>query len=210
MSTPAPAGLRAAAGPHGRPAAKLPIRRPPSRPSWHRSDHGFSRYPQDPDRPLQGLVAARRRRQGSQTFDTRDQARDFKHHLLARLARGNWVDPRLGKQQFETWAREWWDSWSADPDHSPRTLQAAEARLRRHLLPTLGKRQLRAITVSVVRQWQNDLRGKVGYDTVMACRSLLYRILQAAEDDRRIEANPVRKVPAPKPPVDPGVLLGRR
>jgi integrase len=33
--------------------------------------------------------------------------------------------------------------------------------------------------------------------------------LQAAEDDRRIEANPVRKVPAPKPPVDPAALLGR-
>ena len=136
-------------------------------------------------------------------------ARDFKHDLLARLARGSWVDPRLGRQTFETWAREWWEGWSANPDHSPRTLQAAEARLRRHLLPNLGHRQLRAITVSVVRQWQNELRGRVGYDTVMACRSLLYRILQAAEDDRRIEANPVRKVRAPKPPVDPAALLGR-
>jgi hypothetical protein len=46
--------------------------------------------------------------QGSQTFSTRDGARDFKHDLLARLARGTWVDPRLGKQTFETWAREWW------------------------------------------------------------------------------------------------------
>jgi integrase len=147
--------------------------------------------------------------QGSQTFDTRDAARDFKHDLLARLARGSWVDPRLGKQTFETWAREWWEGWSANPDHSPRTLQAAEARLRRHLLPNLGRRQLRAITVSVVREWQNELRGRVGYDTVMACRSLLYRILQAAEDDRRIEANPVRKVPAPKSPVDPAALLSR-
>ena len=27
--------------------------------------------------------------QGSQTFDTRDAARDFKHDLLARLARGS-------------------------------------------------------------------------------------------------------------------------
>src|SRR5512132_1573583 len=43
----------------------------------------------------------------------------------------------------------------------------------------------------------------------MACRSLLYRILQAAEDDRRIEANPVRKLAAPKRPVDPAALLGR-
>jgi integrase len=123
--------------------------------------------------------------------------------------RGVWVDPRLGKQTFQTWAREWWDGWSADPDHSPRTLQAAEARLRRHLLPALGQRQLRAISVSVVRGWQNELRAVVGYDTVMACRSLLYRILQAAEDDRRIEANPVRKLPPPKPPVDPAALLGR-
>jgi integrase len=147
--------------------------------------------------------------QGSQTFPTRDQARDFKHDLLARVARGTWVDPHLGKQTFESWAREWWDGWSADPDHSPRTLQAAESRLRLHLLPHLGQRQLRAITIAVVRRWQNELRGKVGYDTVMACRSLLIRILQAAEDDRRIAANPVRKVPAPKPLVDPAARLGR-
>jgi integrase len=43
----------------------------------------------------------------------------------------------------------------------------------------------------------------------MACRSLLIRIFQDAEDDRRIPANPVPKVPAPKPPVDPDVRLGR-
>jgi integrase len=146
--------------------------------------------------------------QGSQTFDTRDQARDFKHDLLARLARGSWVDPRLGKQTFETWAREWWELWSADPDRSPATLQATEGRLRRYLLPFFDERQLRAITVSVVRRWQNELRSQVGHDTVMACRSLLNRILQAAEDDRRIDANPVRKVPAPKPPVDADVRLG--
>ena len=97
--------------------------------------------------------------QGSQTFDTRDQARDFKHDLLARLARGSWVDPRLGKQTFETWAREWWEVWSADPDRSPATLQATEGRLRRYVLPFFGQRQLRAITVSVVRRWQNELRG---------------------------------------------------
>jgi integrase len=147
--------------------------------------------------------------QGSQTFDTRDQARDFKHDLLARLARGAWVDPRLGKQSFEVWAREWWEVWSADPDRSPATLQATEGRLRRYLLPLFGQRQLRAITVTVVRRWQNELRGQVGHDTVMACRSLLNRILQAAEDDRRIDVNPVRKVPAPKPPVDANARLGR-
>ena len=43
----------------------------------------------------------------------------------------------------------------------------------------------------------------------MACRSLLYSILQTAEDDRRIERNPVTKVRAPKRPDDPELLLGR-
>jgi Phage integrase, N-terminal SAM-like domain len=147
--------------------------------------------------------------QGSQTFSARDTARDFKNDLLARLARGAWVDPRLGKQSFETWAREWWEVWSADPDRSPATLQATEGRLRRYLMPVFGQRQLRAITVTVVRRWQNELRGEIGHDTVMACRSLLHRILQAAEDDRRIDANPVRKVPAPRPPVDADARLGR-
>jgi integrase len=147
--------------------------------------------------------------QGSQTFSARDAARDFKNELLARLARGTWVDPRLGKQPFETWAREWWEVWSADPDRSPATLQATEGRLRRYLLPFFGQRQLRSITVSVVRRWQNELRGQVGHDTVLACRSLLNRILQVAEDDRRIDANPIRKVPAPRPPVDADARLGR-
>jgi integrase len=146
--------------------------------------------------------------QGSQTFATREQARDFKHDLLARLARGAWVDPRLGKQTFEAWAREWWELWSADPDRSPTTLQATDARLRRYLLPFFGPHQLRAVTVSMVRRWQNELRGKLAPETVMACRSVLNRILQAAEDDRRIDANPVRKVPAPKAPVDPDAILG--
>ena len=77
------------------------------------------------------------------------------------------------------------------------------------MLPFFDQRQLRAITVSLVRRWQNELRSQVGHDTVLACRSLLNRILQAAEDDRRIDANPVRKVPAPKPPVDAEARLGR-
>jgi integrase len=61
----------------------------------------------------------------------------------------------------------------------------------------------------MVRRWQNELRGKLAPETVMACRSVLNRVLQAAEDDRRIDANPVRKVPAPKAPVDPDAILGR-
>jgi integrase len=44
--------------------------------------------------------------------------------------------------------------------------------------------------------------------SVMACRSILFRILQFAEDDGAILLNPMRKVPAPKRPVDPEVVFG--
>jgi hypothetical protein len=37
----------------------------------------------------------------------------------------------------------------------------------------------------------------------MACRSILFRILQLAEDEGAIAANPVAKSPAPKRRVDP-------
>ena len=100
--------------------------------------------------------------QGSQTFDTRDQARDFMHDLLAGVARDTWVDPRRGKQPFGDWARQWWETWSSDPDRSPTTLEATEARFRLHVLPYFEHRQLRAITVTVVRRWQNELKAARG------------------------------------------------
>lgn len=84
------------------------------------------------------------------------------------------------------------------------------SRLRCHLRPSFGRRRLAEITASSIRQWQYELRGKeLEHATVMACRSLLNRILQGAEDERLIPANPVGKVPPPKPPVDPEVIFGR-
>ena len=141
--------------------------------------------------------------QGSKTFDTRDQARTFKNDLLASMAQGTWVDPRRSRQLFGNWARQWWETWSSDPDRSPTTLESTEARLRLHVVPYFEHHQLGAITVTHVRRWQNELKASRGRPTVMAARSILYRILQAAEDERVIVANPVRKVPAPKPEVDP-------
>ena len=73
--------------------------------------------------------------------------------------------------------------WAADPDRSPTTLAAADSRLRCHLRPRFGRRRLGELTVSSIRQWQYELRGKeLEQGTAMACRSLLNRTLQAAED----------------------------
>jgi integrase len=61
----------------------------------------------------------------------------------------------------------------------------------------------------VVQRWQNELEGRASHNLTMACRSILNRILEAAEAERLIPVNPVRKVRAPKRPVDPEVVFGR-
>jgi integrase len=92
---------------------------------------------------------------------------------------------------------------------SPAALEAAESHLRLHIRPYFGRRPLGTISAQVVQRWQNELEGRASHNLTMACRSILNRILDAAEAERLIPVNPVRKVRAPKRPVDPEVVFGR-
>jgi integrase len=146
--------------------------------------------------------------QGGRTVRTEDQARLLTAQMLLQLTSGTWTARQRAKLPLAHWDAEWWQVWSATPGRSPTTLAATESRRRRHVLPQLGRRPLDAITPKVLRQWQNQLTGKVGYETVMACRSIVFRILKFAEDEGAIPGNPMRKVPAPDPPVDPDEIFG--
>jgi integrase len=141
--------------------------------------------------------------QGAQTVATLAEARTLQAEKRLEIARGVWLGRRRGRLTFDRWADEWWAVWSTDPDRSPTTLAATENRLRRHVRPWFGQRPLEAVQPTLVRQWQNQLAGQLGYESLMACRSILFRILQLAEDEGAIVANPVRKVPAPRRRVDP-------
>jgi Phage integrase, N-terminal SAM-like domain/Phage integrase family len=146
----------------------------------------------------------------SRSFRTEREAERFLIQVEAAKLSSSYLDPAASRLTFNQWADQWWQVWAADLDRSPTTLGAADSRLRCHLRPTFGRRRLDEITASSIRQWQYELRGKeLEHGTVMACRSLLNRILQAAEDERLIPANPVAKVPPPKRPVDPEVIFGR-
>jgi integrase len=146
--------------------------------------------------------------QGSRTFDTRALAREFKNELLAQAAVDSWTDPRRGRILFDEWADHWWQLWSSKPRRSPKGMETTSSHLRRHLRPYFGRRQLRQITPSIVLRWQNELEGKLSHSGVMACRSILLRILEAARKERLIATNPVRDVDAPKPPINPDRIFG--
>jgi integrase len=146
--------------------------------------------------------------QGCLTFNTRALAREFKNELLAQAAVDSWTDPRRGRILFDEWADHWWQLWSSKPRRSPKGLETTSSHLRRHLRPYFGRRQLRQITPSIVLRWQNELEGKLSHSGVMACRSILLRILEAARRERLIATNPVRDVDAPKPSINPDKVFG--
>src|SRR5918994_2506981 len=148
--------------------------------------------------------------QGSKTFDSRALARDFKNELLAQAAANAWVDPRRGRLLFDDWADHWWRLWSASPRRSPKGMETTDSHLRCHLRPYFGRRQLRQITPSIILRWQHELEGKLSHSGVMACRSILGRILEAARKERLIATNPVREVEAPKPPINPDQVFGHQ
>jgi hypothetical protein len=53
-----------------------------------------------------------------------------------------------------------------------------------------------------VLRWQHELEGKLSHSGVMACRSILERLLEAYKEGL-IATNPDREVEAPKPRLDP-------
>jgi integrase len=147
--------------------------------------------------------------QGAMTVATKDEAVAKAAEKRVALTRAGWHGRKRGRLPFATWAAEWWDLWSADPDRSPTTLAAAENRLRLHVRPWFADRPIERIGPADVRRWQTQLTGRIGHQSVLACRSLLLRIFQFALDEGAIDANPVRRVPPPKRRADPEQVLGQ-
>jgi hypothetical protein len=146
--------------------------------------------------------------QGSKTVTTPAQARELAAAKRLEIASGAWKGRQRGRLGFDRWADDWWVTWSTEPTLSPNSLTMTDSRLRNHLRPFFGPRAIEDISPRVLRQWQNEMGARRGYATVMACRSVLFRILQFAEDEGAIPANPMRKVPAPKPRSIPTCYLG--
>jgi integrase len=145
--------------------------------------------------------------QGARTVSSRDEARELLDEKRLEMRRGTWRGRQRGRLPFNHWTDEWWSDWSADPHRSPNTLVMAESRLRNHVRPFFGDRPIERIGPADVRRWQAQLDGRVGYDTVTQCRSLVRRIFEYATDEGAIDANPVRKVPPPRRRADPEAVF---
>lgn len=102
------------------------------------------------------------------------------------VERGDYRDPKSGKELFADIAKRWLRSRNVDPSTKVRYEQV----YRLHVEPVFGKRQVKAIRPSEIQEFLTGLR--YGDSTVGLARLVLGGVLELALADDTIKRNPVR------------------
>ncbi len=136
-------------------------------------------------------------RPAKKNFATKPEGQRFKTSLEHQLAQGAYIDINAGKRLFSDYAQDWLKVKAASV--TERTWINQEGRLRNHLLPVLGPRQLSAIRPEDVRLLVAELTTVTHLDaaTVRPVYFLLRRILTTAVADGLIARNPCIAVELP-------------
>ncbi|MFN0282976.1 MAG: tyrosine-type recombinase/integrase [Kineosporiaceae bacterium] len=129
-------------------------------------------------------------RPAPQTFARRRDADEWLARTQAELLSGGWISPEAGAVKLSDYAERW---VTERPGLRPRTTDLYRGLLGRHVLPTLGDRELSSITLPVVRQWRAErIAAGVGPVTVAKTYRLLKAVFNTAVDDDLIRRNPCR------------------
>lgn len=133
-------------------------------------------------------------RQRAQVFGRKVDAEQFLTSVEHRMLMGEYVDPNAGKVTL----REYAEAWRERQVHRPSTQEMVESRLRLHVYPTLGDRQLRAIRPSDIQALVTDRAQHVKPRTVETMYRYLFSIFRDAERDRLIGRSPCDRIKLPK------------
>ena len=126
--------------------------------------------------------------QFSKTFRTRREAESFQARERTAMNSGSWIDPRSGTISVNDYA----SSWLTMRSHlRPRTIEQYESLLSLHVLPHLGQKQIKSLTVAEIRTWYSDIRTKgLCHNTAAKAYRLFRTILGTAVEDDLIAKNP--------------------
>jgi hypothetical protein len=98
-----------------------------------------------------------------QTLTTKADAGRWLFRTQADIERGEFVDPMLGKVALADYSALWISTRLVrGRPLSPRTIELYRWQLLKHILPTLGKIELRHLEASAVRGWFGHLSGPDG------------------------------------------------
>ncbi len=144
-------------------------------------------------------------RHRTRTFHRKVDAQKFANLVEADLARGEWLDPGLGKETFGEWARRW---QSTIAGLAPKTRESYESILRRHLLPRFENTPVSRIDHPMVLALMAELTSTgSGAGTVRNVRDVLRLILELTRRSGAIRTNPVEGAKVPKKPPAQMVFL---
>ena len=129
------------------------------------------------------------RRQRKRTFDRKVDAQRFASSVETDLVRGEWIDPKRGRELFGEWADKWLETIV---DRKPKTRESYESIVHKHLRPRFGEMPIAAIDYPMVLAFVAELREEgVAAKTVRNIRDVMRMIFRLAVRSGALKVNPV-------------------
>lgn len=141
----------------------------------------------------------------SKTFRLKSEAARFAASIETDINRGDWIDPRLGRETFGYWAEQWMVSTYG---LKPKTQESYRSILNHHLLPALGNTPIGRIDLETVTNLLSELsKAGAGAGTVGNVRGVLSLVLERARLSGAIRTNPTADTKAPRKPHQEMIFL---
>jgi integrase len=137
------------------------------------------------------------RRERVRTFPRKIDAELFAATIDTDIARGQYVDPVLGKVSFADFSR----GWLGTTGHlKPKTREGYESILRTHLFPAFGDRPIAKVRPVEVGQFFSDLAdGGMSVSRMRQTKNVLKRIFDEALRNGYLARTPVEAIRLPRP-----------
>ena len=132
------------------------------------------------------------RRQRKRSFERKVDAQRFASSVETDLVRGEWIDPKRGRELFGEWADKWLETIV---DRKPKTKESYESIVHKHLRPRFGEMPIVAIDYPMMLAFVAELRDEgVAAKTVRNIRDVMRMILRLAVKSGALKVNPVTDV----------------
>jgi len=132
------------------------------------------------------------RKQRKRSFARKVDAQQFASGVETDLNRGDWIDPKRGRELFATWAEKW---QATIADRKPKTRESYESIVSKHLLPRFGDVPIASIDYAMVLSFVAELQATgAASKTIRNVRDVLRMIMRLAVRSGAIKVNPVADV----------------
>ena len=131
----------------------------------------------------------------TKTFPRKLDADRFVAATTTDVARGEWLDPTLGKVTVADFVNQGFRPTLVNLE--PTTRSVNESHLRTHILPAFGRMPLAAVDYTQCQSWVNELSTRRAAATVVKSAQVMSKVMRTAVRSGRIKTNPMAEVSLP-------------